>query len=229
MKYTFLLFATLFFVSCQRPNYTLSAPAFEPDYKIDRFESTINGYEKQDAVQMPAPNSILLTGSSSFYFWKTVTQDLAPLPIVNRAFGGSTLPEVLYYADRAILKYNPKTIVVYCENDMFGEKAKTPAQVRDMYMMLTQKIRSKLPKVQIYFVGLKPSPSRWKRWNDSQEANRLIQEFIKTDKRHSYIDVSEVMLKGNRPDGSIFLADSLHMNAEGYRRWTSVIKPILEK
>jgi hypothetical protein len=37
------------------------------------------------------------------------------------------------------------------------------------------------------------------------------------------------MLKNGRPDGSIFLSDSLHMNSEGYKRWTAVLKPILEK
>lgn len=224
--FSFLLIIA-FLSACQRPNYTQIAPPFTPNYKLDRFEGTIKGYEKQDSLKMPAEGGILLTGSSSFYKWTTVYQDLAPLPIINRSFGGSTIPEVVYYAERSILKYKPKTVVVYCENDMFGDQAKSPEQVRDVYVKLVQTIRAKLPKAQIYFVGLKPSPSRWKRWADSQKANQLIQDFIKTDKHHDYIDVSEIMLKNGKPDPSIFVSDSLHMNAEGYRRWTSVIKPVL--
>ncbi len=177
---------------------------------------------------MPAAGGIVLAGSSSFYFWKNAEKDLAPLPVINRGFGGSTLPEVSYYVEQTILKYKPKTVVIYCENDMYGSKPKTPAQTRDAYVLLVRQIRSKLPKARIYFVGLKPSPARWNRWKEASEANGLIQEFIKTDKKHGYIDVSATMLMANgRPDGSIFLKDSLHMNPEGYRRWTAVIKPIL--
>ncbi len=229
MKKIALLFTILSLAACQRPNYTAIAPTFEPDYALDRFESTIKNYEKHDSIQMPAVGGIVLAGSSSFYFWKNAEKDLSPLPIINRGFGGSTLPEVSYYVERTILKYKPKTVVIYCENDMYGSKTKTPAQTRDAYMRLTQQIRNKLPQTQIYFVGLKPSPSRWSRWKGSIEANNLIQDFIKTDKKHGYIDVSATMMKNGLPDGSIFLKDSLHMNLEGYRRWTAVIKPVLLK
>ncbi len=63
---------------------------------------------------------------------------LLHLPIINRGFGGSTFPEVIHYADRTIFKYHPKTVVIYCENDMFGKKTKTPEQVRDAYVKLDQ-------------------------------------------------------------------------------------------
>ncbi|HEV7347693.1 GDSL-type esterase/lipase family protein [Telluribacter sp.] len=216
-------------VACQKPGYQSIGQPWEPDYAIDRFESTIKGFESRDAEQNPTPGGIVLTGSSSFALWKEADKDLAPLPIINRGFGGSTLPEVIHYTDRAVLKYDPKTIVVYCENDMFGKKAKTPEQNRDAYVALTQKIREDLPDVKMYYVSMKPSPSRWARRAEVQRANQLIKNFIKTDRNHEYIDVWPVMLKDGRPDGSIFRSDSLHMNAEGYRRWTTVLKPILEK
>ena len=217
------------FTACQRPNYTQISSPFEVDYKINRFEKTILGYEKQDSLQMPEKGGIVLAGSSSFFFWKTVQQDLAPLPIINHGFGGSTFPEVTHYLNRTVIKYQPKTVVVYCENDLYGTKPKTPEQMRDAYVNLCQELRKSLPKTAIYFVSLIPSPLRWKQWGDASRVNSLIQEFIKTDKRHHYVDITAVMLKNGKPDGSIFLSDSLHMNAEGYRRWTSVLKPILSK
>jgi hypothetical protein len=131
---------------------------------------------------MPAPGGIVFTGSSSFTKWQSAAEDLAPLPIINRGFGGSTLPEVIYYADRAITKYNPKTVVIYCENDMFGSKKKTPEQVRDAYVQLCKLIREKQPDVRLYGISLKPSPSRWARKDDVIKANQLIQDYIKQDK-----------------------------------------------
>lgn len=229
MKKYFLVLLVVWLGACNKPNYTSLDVPWEPDYKLDRSESSIKNYEAKDAEKMPAPGGIVFAGSSSFTKWQSATEDLAPLPIINRGFGGSTIPEVINYADRTILKYNPKTVVIYCENDMFGSKKKTPEQVRDAYAALTKTIREKLPDVLMYGISLKPSPSRWERRADVERANKLIRDFIKSDKNHQYIDVWPVMLKNGRPDGSIFLSDSLHMNEEGYRRWIKVLKPILEK
>ncbi|WAC09857.1 GDSL-type esterase/lipase family protein [Dyadobacter pollutisoli] len=229
MKKYYLVLFIAGLTACQKTNTNNIAAPWEPDYKLNRSESSIVAFEKKDAEKMPAPGGIVFTGSSSFTKWQSAAEDLAPLPIINRGFGGSTLPEVIYYADRTITKYKPKTVVIYCENDMFGSKPKTPEQVRDAYVTLVKKIREKLPDVLIYGVSLKPSPSRWAKKDDVIKANKLIQDYIKTDKNHQYIDVWPVMLKNGRPDGSIFLSDSLHMNGEGYKRWTKVFKPILEK
>jgi lysophospholipase L1-like esterase len=229
MKKHFLIVLFAAFSACHKPQTTNLAGPWEPDYDVTRSEGAIKEFEKKDAESMPAPGGIVFTGSSSFTKWPNAYKDLAPLPIINRGFGGSTLPEVIYYADRTITKYKPKTVVIYCENDMFGKKPKSPEQVRDAYVTLVKKIREKQPEVQIYGVSLKPSPSRWAKREDVIKANQLIQDFIKKDKNHHYIDVWPVMLKNGRPDGAIFVSDSLHMNEEGYKRWTKVFRPILEK
>ena len=229
MKKYFLSLLLIGLNACHKPNYSNLDATWEPDYSLDRFESTIKNYETKDAERMPEKGGIVFAGSSSFTKWQSAAEDLAPLPIINRGFGGSTIPEVIHYADRTILKYDPKTVVIYCENDMFGKKSKTPEQVRDAYVALTKTIREKQPDVRLYGLSLKPSPSRWDRREAVIKANKLIQDFIKTDKKHDYIDVWPVMLKNGRPDPAIFLSDSLHMNEEGYRRWIQVLKPVLAK
>ena len=227
-KYFFVLFVFII-ASCHKPVSSTTDTPWVPDYALNRSENSIQEFEKKDAEKMPAAGGIVFAGSSSFTKWQSAATDLAPLPIINRGFGGSTLPEVIYYADRTILKYHPKTVVIYCENDMFGEKKKTPEQVRDAYVTLSKLIRRSEPGVILYGVSLKPSPSRWDKKDDVIKANRLIQDYIKSDKQHHYIDVWPVMLKNGRPDGSIFVKDSLHMNEEGYKRWIKVFKPILQK
>lgn len=229
MRSYFFCFILFCFVSCNKSAYKALDAPWEPDYALDRSENTIKDYEARDAEKMPAPGGIVFAGSSSFAKWQTAAEDLAPLPIINRGFGGSTLPEVIYYADRMILKYRPKTVVIYCENDMFGSKKKTPEQVRDAYVALVKHIRKSIPDVRLYGVSLKPSPSRWNMREETTRANKLIKEFIESDKNHEYIDIWPVMIKDGRPDASIFTSDSLHMNEEGYERWIQVMKPVLEK
>ena len=79
----------------------------------------IQAFKKQDSIQMPAKNQILFVGSSSFTKWTDVQNYFPNYPIINRGFGGSTLLDVMMYADQVILPYAPKQIVIYCgENDL---------------------------------------------------------------------------------------------------------------
>lgn len=225
----YLLLMILVLACHRQPSYQPIGAAYTPNYSLENNKNDIENFAKQDAAAMPAPGGVVLTGSSSFRLWKSAGEDLAPLPIINRGFGGSTTPEVIHYIDQTVLKYKPEMVVTYCENDMFVDKTKTPEQTRDSYVEFTRQVRERLPNVQMYYVSMKPSPSRWARRDEVIKANRLIEEFTKKDKNHGYIDVWPVMLKNGRPDASIYLKDSLHMNAEGYRRWTEVFKPVLLK
>ncbi len=218
-------------LSCRPvPKYSGNLAAdYTPDYQLDRFEKSILGFEKEDSLGI-AQDAVVLYGSSSFYFWKTAKADLAPTKIINRGFGGSTIPELIQYADRTIFKYNPKKILIYGgENDLSTEKVKTPEQVLDSYKQLTAMIFERLPKIQIYFVSMKPSIARKALWPTIQRGNALIKAYSKHKNLH-FIDITQTMLKADGEiDGSIFIKDSLHMNAKGYARWTKIIKPIVEK
>jgi hypothetical protein len=61
-----------------------------------------------------------------------------------------------------------------------------------------------------------------------REANRLIRNFMRTQKRALYIDVYNRMMDAHgQVRGDIFIADSLHMNTRGYRIWQQAIAPHL--
>jgi len=60
--------------------------------KLDKFESTIVEFEIKDKENDFHSEAILFTGSSSIKMWKTLEQDMAPMQVINRGFGGSTLP-----------------------------------------------------------------------------------------------------------------------------------------
>jgi lysophospholipase L1-like esterase len=58
--------------------------------------------------------------------------------------------------------------------------------------------------------------------------NEGIRKFLKSQKNTGFVNVWDSMLnEQGRPDGSLFLPDSLHMNANGYRIWQTSIKPEL--
>ena len=92
------------------------------------FWNDIEAFKKKDAASMPPKNAILFVGSSSFTRWTDVQQYFPSHPIINRGFGGSTLVDVIRYADDIIFPYQPKQIVIYCgENDIASSDTVTAA------------------------------------------------------------------------------------------------------
>ncbi len=208
--------------------YLVASPLFAQD-KLNRFDAEIRKFEIEDSVSGIRKDAILFTGSSSIRLWKTLEADMAPLKVLNRGFGGSTLPEVTYYADRIILPYKPNIIVIYCgENDISNDET-TADDVVASFVEFQKYLRKKLPNPQLYYISMKPSVSRWKYWPKIKEANLKIEDFMKKRKKCYYIDAASKMLDSNgMVFQDIFVDDNLHMNEKGYAIWTEVIKPELE-
>jgi lysophospholipase L1-like esterase len=195
------------------------------------FINEIKAFRRADSTSMPPQNAILLIGSSSFTNWKDVAKYFPEHTIINRGFGGSSLPHMTMYAEDIIFKYNPKQIIIYCgENDLTGGPSITADTIFNRVKKLHQLIRSRYKKVPIAYISMKPSPSREKYLETMQKGNAMIKSFMEHEKRSSYIDVYSSMLDANgKILTHIFLSDKLHMNAEGYKIWQGVIAPYLVK
>ncbi len=195
------------------------------------FINEIKAFRRADSTSMPPQNAILLIGSSSFTNWKDVAKYFPEHTIINRGFGGSSLPHMTMYAEDIIFKYNPKQIIIYCgENDLTGGPTITADTIFNRVKKLHQLIRSRYKKVPIAYISMKPSPSREKYLETMQKGNAMIKSFMEHQKRSSYIDVYSSMLDANgKILTHIFLSDKLHMNAEGYKIWQGVIAPYLVK
>jgi lysophospholipase L1-like esterase len=195
------------------------------------FWNDIQAFKKQDSTHIPAAHEILFVGSSSFTKWTDVQNYFPNYPIINRGFGGSTLLDVIMYADNVILPYQPKQVVIYCgENDLAYSDTVSAQTVANRFFTLFDIIRHTWEKVPIDFVSIKPSPSRAKLTPKMVEANYIIESFLKARSNTAFIDVYHKMLDTNgKPISEIFGPDSLHMNAKGYAIWQKEIEPHLVK
>jgi len=195
--------------------------------QVDRFEAEIKKYEEADQAQMPAKGGIVFVGSSSFRMWSTLVQDFAPLPVINRGFGGSTTPEVIHYAPRILFKYGPSVVVYYCgDNDLASN---TPPQVVfQNFKKFIGETEKNLPNATVVMVSAKPSPSRWALWKSYQQFNGMVQQFAQNRPSLRYVDAGQVLMVPNgQPDPSLFAEDQLHLNEAGYAKWTALLKPIV--
>jgi lysophospholipase L1-like esterase len=192
-----------------------------------RFEAEILAFEAMDKTNPPPRDAILFTGSSSIRFWITMAQDFKGHKVINRGFGGSQIFDLVNYADRIVIPYQPRQIVFFAgSNDL--DAGKTPKQVCDDFKAFVQKVRGALPKVEIDFISITTSPLRWREVEKVKEANGLISSWIKQQNRLTFINVFPATLgEDGKPKAEFFRADRLHMNAKGYAIWTSMIGPYL--
>jgi len=170
-KYLLFLFLSL----CS--HFTFSQP----------FKDAILEFQRMDSISMPKKGSILFVGSSSFTNWKDVQDYFPTYPIINRGFGGSSLPDVIRYAQETIIKYAPKQIYIYCgENDIAADPSISADTILNRFKIVYTIIRKKLKKnTPIVYVSMKPSLARWNYESKIVEANGLIKQFIETQKINS--------------------------------------------
>ena len=146
------------------------------------FYNEIQNFKKQDSIKFPPKKAILFIGSSTFTNWKDVQTYFPNHVIINRGFGGSSLPNVINYVPDIVFPYDPKQIVIYCgENDFTG--GATPQVVVDRVKQLIELIRTKYPKVPLVYISIKPSPSREKYMPQMVEANAMIAKMVKKMKK----------------------------------------------
>ena len=205
-----------------------SCPALRAQQRAAPFENEIQAFETQDRTTSPPKNALLFTGSSSIRLWPNLKETFPNKPVLQRGFGGSQLSDVIHFADRVIVNYKPKQILVYAgENDIAsGQSAQ---QVYDRFVTLFTHVRKALPKTPFVFISIKPSPSRRQYQSAVVEANRRIKAYLAKKRRTTFVDVYSSMLDARGAmRGELFKADSLHMNAKGYEIWTQKIRPVLK-
>ena len=195
------------------------------------FHSDIQHFKTEDSIHFPPKHAILFLGSSSFRKWEDVQKYFPNYTIINRGFGGSTIPDAIYYLDDIVFPYEPKQVVIYeGDNDLASSDKITADSVLNRFEKLFSLIRKHLPNTSIAFVSIKPSPSREKLMPEMQEANSMIKKFLSHQKNAAFIDVYHAMLnKDGTPNKSLFIEDELHMNAKGYDIWKKIIQPYLLK
>jgi lysophospholipase L1-like esterase len=193
-----------------------------------RMEKEIKAFEAADAKAKPPEGAIVCTGSSSMRGWRgTIQEDLAPLTVIPRGFGGSNTNDLLHFADRVVLAYQPRAVVVY-EGDNDIKAGIPPEKIAATFKAFVEKVHARLPEARVYVLSIKPSPSRWELWPAMQATNELLKAQCEGNRLLTYIDVAAGMLDGNgQPKPDLYQQDRLHLVRKGYEIWRDAVRPVL--
>jgi len=194
-----------------------------------RFAKAIADFDKADAETPPPKDGIVFTGSSSVRFWK-VTEAFPDLPVLNRGFGGSVSNDLIVYADKVVLRYQPKVLVVYTgSNDLHAKL--TPAETLSDYTKFLQLVHEKLPQTKVIVCSVKVAPIRSVEVPLVRQLNGLLETWCKQQPWITWIESTQYLLgEDGQPIDKLFRStDHLHLNDEGYAKWNAIVSPVLHR
>jgi hypothetical protein len=206
-------------------------PSIAQSPATDVWEKDIRKFEHLDSTETYPANAVLFAGSSSIRLWSTLAADMTPYPVIQRGYGGARLSDFSVFAGRIIYPHPCRAIVLFVANDITGaETDKTPEEVRDLFVDVLDTIREKFADTPVFWIAITPTGLRWKAWPQIEKANTLIEKACKKQNNTYFISTESYFLNSSGlPKDELFREDRLHLNEEGYRVWTSVIRKELER
>ena len=188
-----------------------------------RWEDALAAFAAADLRKTPEPGGVLFVGSSSIRLWDNLESQFEGARVIKRGFGGSRLTDCVRLLDRLVIKYRPRTVLLYAgDNDLAA--GATPDEVFRRFVAFVEGVHRDLPDTDIAYISIKPSPSRLALLPQIRETNERIRAYAEAEGKVDFIDVYTPMLdRAGRPRAELFSADALHLNADGYALWRRVI------
>ena len=156
------------FLPASAPNFARAAER--------RFEPEIRALAQADQAAPPQRGGIVFAGSSLFRLWTNVTVHMAPLPVRNRAFGGSRTGDQLDYFEQVVTPCAPRVVVYYCgSNDL--KAGDEPEAIFDRFRAFSERLRREFPNTRLLFVSATRSPDRAARWDRVDRYNALARDY----------------------------------------------------
>lgn len=189
------------------------------------------GRSDLDLMSQPLPNavesacSLWFIGSSSMSRWTTLEHDMRPWVAHNRAIGGATLDELSsrFAAERSPMP--PRAIVFYAGDNDLAYGVPEAFIVQEFRTFLDRKAK-KLGRTPVFFVSVKPSPTRWRLRPAQARYNEAVRRLAAERTDLFYVDIVPGLFRAGRL-GPFYDPDGIHMNTAGYEIWSRAVRRAL--
>ena len=224
MKYLIYLVFLLSNLSC--------SPLIKYSQSNLQFEEEVSLLESLDFEEKAGEKDVLFIGSSSIRLWDNIQVDMYPYSSVKRGYGGAHFYDLVHFSERLVKNHSPKAILIFVANDITGSNDFTnlvgdlsPHEVKRLFRYNYKLIRCIHKHIPIFLIETTPTPKRWKVWNKILQANKKLERFCKQVPNLYFISTRDKFIGADGlPIQSLFLNDELHLNVDGYKLWSSVIK-----
>jgi len=187
------------------------------------YEEEVQRVEKE-ITKLNYHPELLFYGSSSIRLWETLYDDFKICRPVNLGFGGSTLEACVFFFERIMEPYNPSHLIIYAGDNDLGD-GKKPQEVHSYFIQLCEAAHKCFGKVPLSYISIKPSLSRWQINDVIKYTNKLIHQTIQKHKQYMhFVNVYDSMIGADgMPLPQLYVDDGLHLSAEGYAIWKTVL------
>ena len=197
-----------------------------------QFEEEVSILERLDIEEKAAEKDILFIGSSSIRLWDNINEDMYPYSSVKRGYGGAHFYDLIHFSERLVKNHTPKAILIFVANDITGSNGLTnlvgdlsPNEVKRLFKLNYKLIRSIHKFIPIFLIETTPTLKRWKVWSEILKSNKKLESFCKKEPNLYYIGTRDKFIGvDGLPIKSLFLNDELHLNTDGYKLWSDIIK-----
>lgn len=156
----------------------------------------------------------------------------------NCGIGGATSQELLWIVDEAVIKYNPKIVVMMVGiNDLGNTVMLSPKQIAVNVKNIIDLIRGNCPDTHIILLSTLPCREELKsyhqvpgiRCNDLVEMiyNQYLELII--DEQTTLVKIFDDFVDEQKDAFVQYYNDGLHLNDRGYEKLTEIIKPIIKE
>ena len=189
------------------------------------------GIAADQSTSSPRQNGIVFVGSSIFQFWTHLSEQMAPLPVLNRAIAGTVTQDMLDRIGQLVFPYHPRIVVYYCgSNDISaGENA---AAIVERTQRFVRILHQNSPETFFYYTAIQKAPEKRARWNVVEAVNREMESYTRQAGNAGFIDLNPVLFdtRGNVRE-NLFLPDGLHFrpDSSAYLEFSRIVKPVLTK
>jgi lysophospholipase L1-like esterase len=178
---------------------------------------------------------LLVVGSSIMQRWTTITDDLAPVPVLSRAVDGSTAFQWLpgaaaaFWETRVTTQDNPALLLYLGSNDIANGN-----DFHDVYLRLNSILTefwNEYPAAPVLYVSVIRSSLKAANGQalDVDDLNLMMDNLAFAEPRLHFVDINPALVDadGNALEPGLFMSDNNHLTATGYERINQIIRPAL--
>ena len=208
------------------------------------YDGEIRRFVRLDTADPPPRGGVLFLGSSIFREWREMRDfeaDFAPIPVLNRAFGGSETIDQLEVMEQIVFPHEPRVVVYYCgSNDL--NVGVPPAQILDNFRKWCERARQRLgPDLRVVFVSVMKAPQKKPVWDLLDETNRLVAEYCHggggggggggANTNTRFLDVNGAFFDEvtGQPRDELYRVDGLHLYPDAYDELLRMMRGTVEE
>jgi len=190
---------------------------------INKWETEVAALETKRQPDIDYSNAVIFYGSSTFRKWKNLEREFVAYQVINHGFGGARIKDLIFFAERLLKPWQPKTIILYGGgNDIY--KGLSGLEVGEQYRILISKVREFAGTSKIITTTVLPHPA----FEDKFQELEMLNHQIKQAGSEVVIDVwNPLMTLPETERKSFFEKDMIHLNESGYVWLEKITEPFL--